>query len=67
MRLTVLQQQTETGAEVHGEPLLDVLAGYEREMIEYGFRAVRLSLENMGRVHSEGIRKGLTRLAFRLN
>jgi hypothetical protein len=35
-------------------------------MIELGFNAVRLSLENMERVHSEGIRKAFAKFAFRL-
>lgn len=47
-------------------PLLPALADYEREMIELGFNAVRLSLENMERVHSEGIRKSFAKFAFRL-
>lgn len=34
--------------------LIPALAGYEREMIDYGFRAVRTSLREMKRVHSEG-------------
>ncbi|MBV8224596.1 MAG: FAD-dependent monooxygenase [Verrucomicrobia bacterium] len=52
---------------VHGEsPLLDSLAEYERQMIEYGFRAVRMSLGNMRRVHSEGIARELNKMIFRL-
>ena len=52
---------------VRGEsPLLESLASYEREMIEYGFRAVRASLDNMRLVHSEGIRRELTKFGFRL-
>lgn len=35
-------------------------------MIEQGFRAIRLSLENMERVHSEGLRKAFANVAFRL-
>ncbi|HYY29262.1 MAG TPA: NAD(P)/FAD-dependent oxidoreductase [Chthoniobacterales bacterium] len=46
--------------------LLKALAGYEQEMIEHGFRAVRLSLENMERLHSEGLRKVLAKFALRL-
>ena len=46
--------------------LLEALAGYEQEMIEHGFRAVRLSLENMERLHSEGLNKVLAKFAFRL-
>lgn len=52
---------------VRGElPLLESLAGYEREMIKYGFRAVRSSLANMRLVHSEGIARELSKLGFRL-
>ena len=52
---------------VRGESsLLESLAAYEREMIEYGFRAVRASLANMRLVHSEGIRRQLTKFGFRL-
>jgi 2-polyprenyl-6-methoxyphenol hydroxylase-like FAD-dependent oxidoreductase len=47
-------------------PLLSALAAYEREMIEYGFRAVRMSLENMQRVHSEGISREFTKFIFRM-
>jgi 2-polyprenyl-6-methoxyphenol hydroxylase-like FAD-dependent oxidoreductase len=47
-------------------PLLESLAAYEREMIEYGFGAVRSSLANMRLVHSEGIARGLSKLGFRL-
>ena len=46
--------------------LLEALAGYEREMIEHGFRAVRLSLENMQRVHSEGLKKAFAKFGLRL-
>ena len=52
---------------VRGESaLLDSLATYERQMIEYGFRAVRMSLENMRMVHSEGIAREFSKLVFRL-
>jgi len=52
---------------VRGESLLlESLAAYEREMIEYGFRAVRASLANMRMVHSQGIGRALTKLGFRL-
>jgi 2-polyprenyl-6-methoxyphenol hydroxylase-like FAD-dependent oxidoreductase len=52
---------------VRGESsLLESLAAYEREMIEYGFRAVRASLANMRMVHSEGIGRELTKLGLRL-
>jgi 2-polyprenyl-6-methoxyphenol hydroxylase-like FAD-dependent oxidoreductase len=52
---------------VRGEsPLLESLAAYEREMIEYGFRAVGASLANMRLVHSEGIARELSKLGFRL-
>jgi 2-polyprenyl-6-methoxyphenol hydroxylase-like FAD-dependent oxidoreductase len=47
-------------------PLLESLAAYEREMIEYGFRAVRSSLANMRLVHSEGFAREVSKLGFRL-
>jgi 2-polyprenyl-6-methoxyphenol hydroxylase-like FAD-dependent oxidoreductase len=37
-----------------GGDLLDALAAYERDMIRYGFAAVRASLKNMDRFHAEG-------------
>jgi 2-polyprenyl-6-methoxyphenol hydroxylase-like FAD-dependent oxidoreductase len=46
--------------------LLEALADYEREMIETGFAAVRLSLENMERLHSEGLKRTFAKFAFRL-
>lgn len=50
-----------------GEALLaETVAAFEREMIEHGFRAVRVSLENMERLHAEGLRKALAKFAFRL-
>jgi len=50
-----------------GEALmLEALGNYEREMIEHGFRAVRLSLENMQRVHSKGLRKAFAKFTLRL-
>jgi 2-polyprenyl-6-methoxyphenol hydroxylase-like FAD-dependent oxidoreductase len=52
---------------VRGESfLLESLAAYEREMIEYGFRAVRASLANMRLVHSQGVKRELTKLGFRM-
>jgi hypothetical protein len=35
-------------------------------MIEYDFRAVHASLANMRLLHSEGMRRELTKLGFRL-
>ena len=46
--------------------LLEALGNYERQMIEHGFRAVRLSLENMQRVHSEGLRRAFAKFALHL-
>jgi 2-polyprenyl-6-methoxyphenol hydroxylase-like FAD-dependent oxidoreductase len=46
--------------------LLEALADYEREMIAAGFAAVRLSLANMERLHSEGLKKTCAKLSFRL-
>src|SRR5215470_17944205 len=42
--------------------LMPVLAAYERDMIEYGFRAVRTSLKEMKRLHA---RSPVSRLATR--
>jgi 2-polyprenyl-6-methoxyphenol hydroxylase-like FAD-dependent oxidoreductase len=51
---------------VDGESLLlESLAAYERQMIEYGFQAVRMSLNNMRQVHSEGLAREFTKLSFR--
>ena len=47
-------------------PLLAALSDYEREMIQCGFRAVRLSVESMERVHSEGLKKELAKFVFRV-
>jgi 2-polyprenyl-6-methoxyphenol hydroxylase-like FAD-dependent oxidoreductase len=35
--------------------LIHALAAYERDMIEYGFAAVRASLKNMNRFHAKGV------------
>jgi 2-polyprenyl-6-methoxyphenol hydroxylase-like FAD-dependent oxidoreductase len=46
--------------------LIPALAAYEREMVDYGFRAVRASLKNMHRFHSEGrLPRAFTKLALR--
>jgi salicylate hydroxylase len=48
------------------DELIPALAAYEREMIEYGFRAVRTSLKEMERLHSEGIlARAFTKIFFR--
>jgi 2-polyprenyl-6-methoxyphenol hydroxylase-like FAD-dependent oxidoreductase len=36
-------------------PLLDAVGGYERQMIDYGFRAVRASLQEMRRLHERSL------------
>jgi 2-polyprenyl-6-methoxyphenol hydroxylase-like FAD-dependent oxidoreductase len=47
-------------------PLLTALAGFERSMIDYGFRAVETSLKEMRRLHSENpFSRALTRTFFR--
>jgi 2-polyprenyl-6-methoxyphenol hydroxylase-like FAD-dependent oxidoreductase len=55
------------GAVDRGEQdLVPALANYEREMIEYGFRAVRASLRNMERFHSTSIPgRAFTKAIFR--
>jgi 2-polyprenyl-6-methoxyphenol hydroxylase-like FAD-dependent oxidoreductase len=48
------------------QDLIPALAGYERDMIGYGFRAVRDSLAAMGRFHAERpLSRALTRVAVR--
>jgi len=51
----------------HGEnDLIPALAAYEREMVDYGFRAVRASLRNMERFHAQGrLTRAFTKLFFR--
>jgi 2-polyprenyl-6-methoxyphenol hydroxylase-like FAD-dependent oxidoreductase len=55
------------GAVDRGEQdLVPALATYEREMIEYGFRAVRASLKDMERFHSTRIiGRAFTKAIFR--
>jgi 2-polyprenyl-6-methoxyphenol hydroxylase-like FAD-dependent oxidoreductase len=49
------------------QELLPALAGYEREMIGYGFAAVRASLAQMNRIHSPSpIKRLATRTFLRL-
>ena len=49
------------------QELLAALAAYERDMIDYGFAAVRSSLANMQRLHSESALSRLaTRAVFRI-
>jgi len=46
--------------------LIPALAVYEREMVDYGFRAVRESLRNMERFHAQGsLTRAFTKLFFR--
>jgi 2-polyprenyl-6-methoxyphenol hydroxylase-like FAD-dependent oxidoreductase len=46
--------------------LIPALAAYEREMVDYGFRAVRESLRNMERFHAQGsLQRAFTKLLFR--
>ena len=48
------------------ENLLHALATYEREMVDYGFRAVRRSLKDMERFHSQsGLARMFTKAMFR--
>lgn len=48
------------------QDLIPALAGYERDMIDYGFTAVRASLADMERFHTErGLARSLTKAAFR--
>jgi 2-polyprenyl-6-methoxyphenol hydroxylase-like FAD-dependent oxidoreductase len=46
--------------------MIPALAAYEREMADYGFRAVRASLRNMERFHAEGsLTRAFTKLFLR--
>ncbi len=48
------------------ENLIQALAAYEREMVDYGFRAVRTSLKDMERFHAESIlARTFTKSVFR--
>ena len=47
--------------------LIEALAHYERDMTDYGFRAVRASLANMHRFHAESaLTRGITKALFRV-
>jgi 2-polyprenyl-6-methoxyphenol hydroxylase-like FAD-dependent oxidoreductase len=47
--------------------LIQVLSAYERDMIGYGFAAVRASLQNMKRFHAKGpLAKTATKTVFRV-
>jgi salicylate hydroxylase len=47
--------------------LIQALSYYEREMVEYGFTAVRTSLKEMERLHStSGLGRALTKAIFRV-
>jgi 2-polyprenyl-6-methoxyphenol hydroxylase-like FAD-dependent oxidoreductase len=46
--------------------LIPALAAYERQMVDYGFQAVRESLRNMQRFHQQGsLTRAFTKLFFR--
>jgi 2-polyprenyl-6-methoxyphenol hydroxylase-like FAD-dependent oxidoreductase len=48
------------------QDLLPALAAYERDMIDYGFAAVRRSLADMERFHAEGaLARMMTKAVFR--
>jgi len=48
------------------DELIPALAAYERDMIEYGFWAVRASLKEMERLHADGIlARTFTKIFFR--
>jgi 2-polyprenyl-6-methoxyphenol hydroxylase-like FAD-dependent oxidoreductase len=48
------------------QDLLPALAAYERDMIDYGFAAVRTSLADMERFHAEGtLARMMTKAVFR--
>ena len=46
--------------------LIPALATYEKEMVDYGFRAVRTSLKDMKRFHAQsGLARMFTKAIFR--
>jgi 2-polyprenyl-6-methoxyphenol hydroxylase-like FAD-dependent oxidoreductase len=48
------------------QDLIPALAAYERDMIDYGFNAVRTSLADMERFHAEGLlARAVTKATFR--
>jgi 2-polyprenyl-6-methoxyphenol hydroxylase-like FAD-dependent oxidoreductase len=49
------------------QPLIPALARYERDMVHYGFAAVRSSLRNMRRLHARSpLRRAATKTFLRL-
>src|SRR5208337_3974685 len=62
-----LLREAIVAAERGDQPLLAALAGYERRMIDHGFRFVRESLDNMARLHAESlIRRAIAKAVFRI-
>jgi 2-polyprenyl-6-methoxyphenol hydroxylase-like FAD-dependent oxidoreductase len=62
-----LLRETIVAADRGDQPLLAALANYERQMIDHGFRFVRVSLDNTARFHSESaIKRALTKALFRI-
>jgi 2-polyprenyl-6-methoxyphenol hydroxylase-like FAD-dependent oxidoreductase len=67
LRDAVLLRDTLTSASRGERDVLAALADYEREMIGYGFDAVRASLANMKRLHSRSpVSRFATKTFFRL-
>jgi 2-polyprenyl-6-methoxyphenol hydroxylase-like FAD-dependent oxidoreductase len=67
LRDAALLRDALSGVDKGHQELLPALAGYEREMIEYGFAAVRASLAQMERLHTKSpIRRFVTKPVFRL-
>jgi 2-polyprenyl-6-methoxyphenol hydroxylase-like FAD-dependent oxidoreductase len=67
LRDAVLLRDTLVGVEPGERDVLAPLADYEREMIGYGFAAVRASLANMKRLHARSpVSRLATRAFFRL-
>jgi len=55
------------GADKGKQELLTAISSYEREMVRYGFAAVRASLTQMDRLHEQSrIKRFAAKTAFRL-
>jgi 2-polyprenyl-6-methoxyphenol hydroxylase-like FAD-dependent oxidoreductase len=67
LRDAVLLRDALAGADMGDRDVLAALADYEREMIGYGFAAVRASLANMKRLHARSpVSRLATKTFFRL-
>jgi 2-polyprenyl-6-methoxyphenol hydroxylase-like FAD-dependent oxidoreductase len=66
LRDSAALRQTQVTVDRGDKSLIPALAAYERAMIGYGFQAVRISLKEMHRRHSESaLKRVLTKAVFR--